>query len=565
MILNGRAFPPPPAIELGKRAKQVVTRRWNKASQKGKACAAAVQPVLNCASIGNGVCHPEKGILLELVSELITPTDATGVGGSFLLPTLAEYDVQTRMKPNQFIKPAQTAVLTRKHSVMKLASRIRVLSLGLLCALCTVASIAAPAASRPNIILILADDVGCDWIGCYEAAQRTPNIDRLAAQGVRFETAWATPICSPTRVELLTGRYPFRTGWTDHHDVPRWGGKGFDWEREKSFARVLREAGYATAIAGKWQINDLRKFDALKLHGFDEHCVWPGYETGNAPPSDERYWNAYLQTNGKREICTNRYGPDVVNDFALDFIQRNRARPFLLYCPLILCHTPYPTTPFNKTNPPHGQQQVYSDLITYVDHQVGTIIDTVEKLGLANRTLIVFAGDNGSSTGGQRGGRRIPPGKSLTSNWGVQVPLVVRAPWVAKAGRVVETPVDFSDIFPTFLEVAGVGVPKDLTLDGRSLVPLLKGTASPEQKRAWIFSERGNKRTIRNERFKLDSDGRFWDLKNDPLEQNDLSQSTVPEIVLARASLHEVLRSLPADAPPPFLGFLQLPKRTNKE
>ena len=98
-----------------------------------------------------------------------------------------------------------------------------------------------------------------------------------------------------------------------------------------------------------------------------------------------------------------------------------------------------------------------------------------------------------------------------------------------------------------------------------SLIPLLKGTASPEQKRAWIFSERGNKRTIRNERFKLDSDGRFWDLKNDPLEQNDLSQSTVPEIVLARASLHEVLRSLPADAPPPFLGFLQLPKRTNKE
>jgi arylsulfatase A-like enzyme len=417
----------------------------------------------------------------------------------------------------------------------------------------------------PNLILILVDDVGCDWIGCYGAAQKTPNIDRLAEQGVRFETAWATPICTPTRVELLTGRYPFRTGWTDHHDVPRWGGKGLDWEKEITFARVLRDAGYATAIAGKWQINDLRKYEALKLHGFDEHCVWPGYETGNVPPSDERYWNAYLQTNGKREICTNRFGPEVVNDFALDFIRRHQNQPFLLYYPMILCHSPYPTTPFNKANPPHDQKQIYGDLMTYVDYQVGTITRAVAELGLAERTLILFTGDNGSSTGGERHGRKYPPGKTRLSDWGVHVPLVVRAPWLAKPGRVVESPVDFSDVFPTFLEAAGVSVPKGLTIDGRSLVPLLQGTATAAQKRAWIFSERGRNRTVRDERFKLDSTGKFWDLRNDPLEQTDLSGSRAPEIVAAREKLQAVLASLPADGPPPFEGFLHVPGRPPKK
>lgn len=427
-------------------------------------------------------------------------------------------------------------------------------------ALATVGGVApGQPAHPPNLILILVDDVGCDWFSCYEAAQKTPNVDRLAAEGVKFTTAWATPICSPSRVELLTGRYPFRTGWIDHHDAPRWGGKGLDWEKEKTFARFLRDAGYATAIAGKWQINDLRKYDALKLHGFDEHCVWPGYETGNVPPSDERYWSAFLQTNDKREIHTNRFGPDVVHEFALDFIRRHKDKPFLLFYPMILCHSPYPTTPLNRASPPKGMKQIYSDLITYVDQQVGTLLDEVDKLGLAENTVILFTGDNGSSTGGERYGQKIPAGKAFTHNWGVQVPLIVRAPVLTKQPHVVNTPVDFSDVFPTLLELAGIPRPTELTVDGRSLVPLLRGDARPEQQRAWIFSERGKNRTVRDERFKLDSSGKFWDLQSDPLEANDLSQSTVEEVVKARRKLMAVLHSLPADGPPPFEGFLKVP------
>jgi len=143
----------------------------------------------------------------------------------------------------------------------------------------------------PNIVFIMADDMGIDWVSAYGAQHPTPRIDALAKQGVRFENVWCNPICTPTRLTLLTGMYPFRTGWTDHHDVPRWGGKGFDWDRFTCWARVLRDSGYITAIGGKWQVNDFRPYpDALYKHGFDEHCVWTGYETGNAPPSEERYW-----------------------------------------------------------------------------------------------------------------------------------------------------------------------------------------------------------------------------------------------------------------------------------
>ena len=140
----------------------------------------------------------------------------------------------------------------------------------------------------PNIVFILVDDLGKEWIGCYGAEGiETPHIDRLAETGMRFENAWCMPQCTPTRVTLLTGQYPYRHGWTNHFDVPRWGsGAHFDPSQNASFARMLRNAGYATAIAGKWQIDDFRvEPDALKEAGFDEWCVWTGGEAGN-PPSD---------------------------------------------------------------------------------------------------------------------------------------------------------------------------------------------------------------------------------------------------------------------------------------
>src|SRR6185312_6853291 len=162
-----------------------------------------------------------------------------------------------------------------------------------------------------------------------------PNFDRLAAEGTRFDTVWCTPLCTPTRVSMLTGQYPFRNGWVVHYDVPRWGGRGLDPDRLRTLGALMHDAGYATAIAGKWQINDLRADPTImKRHGFDEYSLWTGVESGN-PASEKRYWDPYLEQNGERRPHPGEFGPDVTQAFVLDFIKRNKDRPFFLYYPMI--------------------------------------------------------------------------------------------------------------------------------------------------------------------------------------------------------------------------------------
>ena len=406
---------------------------------------------------------------------------------------------------------------------------------------------------KPNIIFVMVDDMGRDWVSCYGAAHRTPNIDAFAQQGVRFTTAYSAPICTPTRLELLTGRYPFRTGWTDHHDVPRWGGKGFDWEREISFARVLKKAGYATAIGGKWQVSDFREYpDALQRHGFDEHCMWTGYETGN-PPSGERYWDPYLQTNGERKTHEGAYGPDIVNEFICDFIERHKDGPFLAYYPMILTHGPFVPTPANKNAPPEDKKALFAGMVTHMDELFGRVLKTVDRLGIADNTCVIFTTDNGSpSTSGSINGVDYPPGKGRITDLGSHVPFIARAPWLGPGDRVSSDLVDFTDMLPTFAEMAGAPLPEGVELDGHSFVGSLK---SEGNERAWVYSQRGENRTVRDQRFKVNSDGSFFDLVNDPLEKNDLRASSEPEIAEARKRLSGVLGSMPADAAPPFEGF----------
>jgi arylsulfatase A-like enzyme len=426
------------------------------------------------------------------------------------------------------------------------------------------ASVAAHAQSRrkPNIILFLVDDMGRDWVSCYGAAHRTPNVDRFAGQGVRFETAWSTPICTPTRIELLTGKYPFQSGWTDHYDVPRWGGKGFDWDREITFARLLKEAGYATAITGKWQVNDFRTHpDALRRHGFDEHCMWTGFETGN-PASAKRFWDAFLQINGQRKTHEGEYGPDIVNQFARDFIRRHKERPFLLYYPAILTHGPNEPTPDNKASAPSDQKGLFAGMVSYMDKLFGKLIDEVNKQGLAENTFVVFTSDNGTPpTTGSLNGVPCPPGKGRITNLGSHVPFIVRAPWLTASAKTSMDLVDFSDIFPTLAELAGASVPKRIQLDGRSFLGSITGTRT--NKRTWIYSQRGANRSVRDERYKVNSNGSFYDLIADPFEKNDLRASEDKAVANARKRLGAVLSGFPADGPPPFEGYK--PRRGGEE
>ncbi len=410
----------------------------------------------------------------------------------------------------------------------------------------------ADAAQKPNIIFIMVDDMGRDWVSCYGAAHPTPNVDRLAREGVRYETAWCTPICTPTRVTLLTGQYPFRHGWVQHYDVPRWGGAGLRPDRFTTFARVLRDAGYATAIGGKWQINHLGKQPGiLKQHGFDEHCVWPGVEAGR-PETNERFWDGFLVTNGKRGKVP--YGPDAINRFLVDFMRRHKDRPFLVYYPMLLTHGPHTTTPLNREKAPEGKPALYAGNVTYMDHLVGKLVSAVDELGLKQRTLIVFTGDNGSASPGSLQGEPYPKGKGREADWGVHVPFVVRAPFLNKGGIVSRDLVDFTDLYPTFLELAGVAPPKTLKLDGRSFAPSLRGSEDPYKKRSWVYSQIGKFRMIRDWTHIIDNKGAFHNLLKDPRQERKVNP--LDKIAPGRRQrLQMILDRFPQNAEAPFPEF----------
>ncbi len=398
---------------------------------------------------------------------------------------------------------------------------------------------------RPNFVFIMADDMSRDWLGCYGSDEGlTPNLDRLAATGLKFETCYSTAICTPTRHMLLTGRYPWRTGWIRHHDAPRWGGQFFDPDREVTFARVLRQAGYATAVAGKWQVNDLRvDADVLAKHGFDEHCVWTGWESGN-PASHLRYWDGYLQINGRRPDPAGTFGPDVCTDFLIDFMRRNKQRPFLVYYGMILAHGPHKTTPRNQDG-----KGDFAGQAAYVDHLVGRIVEALDASGLRENTIVIYTGDNGSSKGARAWGDLQAKGKGRVSQRGVHVPFIVNCPGRVPEGRRTDRLIDFSDVLPTLAELAAAPLPEGVVLDGRSFASELTGSNTGPAPREWIYTQVGGQRVVRDKRFTYYNDGRLYDLTVDPFEQNDLAASHEVEVASARRRLANVMDSTPPDTP----------------
>ena len=411
---------------------------------------------------------------------------------------------------------------------------------------------AVGAAQKPNVILIMVDDMGRDWVSCYGAQHQTPNIDRLAKEGIRYETAWSMPICTPTRVTLLTGQYPFHHGWTKHYDVPRLGGAGLRPDRFTTFARLLRDNGYSTVIGGKWQVNHLGKQpNILQEHGFDEHCVWPGAEEGK-PETEPRYWKGFLQANDRRGTVA--YGPYSINEYLINFIQRHKDRPFLVYYPMLLTHGPHDLTPFNREKKPEGEAALYAGSVTYMDHLVGNLVAAVDKLGLKDKTMIVFTGDNGSSVPGILHGKPYPKGKSGEADWGAHVPFIVRAPFLSKGDVVSRDMIDFTDLYPTFLDLAGIVPPKNLKLDGKSFVPSMRGSEDPYEKRSWVYSQLGGFRMIRDWYHIVDNKGSFHNLSKDPRQERPVSK--LDKIAPGRRQrLQMILDRFPKDAPVPFAEF----------
>ncbi|MBA4017474.1 MAG: hypothetical protein C0483_09910 [Pirellula sp.] len=443
----------------------------------------------------------------------------------------------------------------------------------------------ATAAERsPNVVVVLLDNLGQEWLGCYGSESgKTPHIDRLAAEGVRAEHCYTPPVCGPSRIVLLTGRYPFRTGYTLHHDAGLYGGGGLDPVRDLIFPNVFHEAGFATGIFGKWQVNDLyAEPDALRRHGFDTHVVWPDaldvakmddaqwarwhkaiaehdVSTTQAmlPLSESRYWDPVVLREGKREVLSGRYGPDVFQEAAFAFLQANREKPFLLYCPMVLTHgqsfhEPVVPTPDNRsTNRPH--EAIYADMVSYADKLVGALIAELERLDLRKNTIVVLATDNGSESRltARRSGREVNGGLYSLTEAGIDVGLIFNCPELIPGGRTIPL-ADFTDIFPTLCAFADVPLPTGREFDGRSLAPYLQASEGAKTPREWIFCQYHIRRTVRDEQFKLYSTGELYDVSRDPAELQNLIASDDSRAGAARKRLQAVLDSLPPDSPPPF-------------
>ncbi len=397
----------------------------------------------------------------------------------------------------------------------------------LLSPLASLCAIASPTpGTKPNIIFILTDDEGLSDVGCYGSDRfkgKTPNIDALAATGVRFTHGFAPPLCCPSRTTLTTGRYLFRNGAltnTSSH-IP----SATD---EPSLARTLKQAGYVTGMAGKWR----QMKDTPGDWGFDEWLTDPS-GTG-------WFWEkSYIKNGQTIETPEPVYCPDVCMDFTLDFLRRHRDQPFYFYFPTHLVHGEIHRTPDSKPD----TKKFYNDDIAYADKQVGQLVAELDKLGLRENTLIVFSGDNGSVHPDKINGRMIDGHKHTLLEGGSRVPLITNWKGTTPSGKVVNDLVDFSDFFATFAELGQAKLPEGVTFDSHSFAPQLRGERG--NPREWVFLQLGADWYARDPGFKLMRNGELFDMSDAPFAQKAVpAESASADAKAARSRLQTVLDQL---------------------
>ena len=421
----------------------------------------------------------------------------------------------------------------------------RLTGFALIVSLLTVFSLSAaadgPVAARPNIILVLSDDVGLSRVSCYGGAPfQTPCLDRLAATGLRFERCYSMPICGPSRAALLTGKYPFRTGAVDNNTSL------VDPERHPTLALLLKDAGYATCAIGKLGQSAAEGDPAAPARlGFDESMLWMGRAT------PDRYWNPRYHRNG--QVVQGRpdeYGPDVTHAFLVDFMQRHRDRPFFVYYSAVLAHWPVTRTPDSQDD-----SHLVQDMVAYLDKQMGQLAADLDRLGLRDKTLLLFTSDNGPQNEplGTVRGQPLIGEKGDVSEGGVRQPLIVNCPGRVPAGRVCPDLTDFTDLLPTVLELAQASPPAGLPLDGRSIAPQILGR--PGQPRHWVYAQLGREYFIADSRYKLYGDGRLVDIRDSPIAEtpvdsaDEAGASARQRLAAALAELRGGVAELPPKRP----------------
>ena len=405
---------------------------------------------------------------------------------------------------------------------------------------------AANETERPNIILIMADDLGYGDIGCYGSETiKTPNIDALARGGMKFTDYHSNgPVCSPTRAALLTGRYQQRAGIEGVVTAAKHRHTGMALE-QVTFAEVLKSHGYATGIFGKWHLGYNVEFNPAK-QGFDE---FRGYVSGNVD------YHSHIDQAGYDDWWKNLekvpeegYTTDLITKHGVDFIERHKDHPFCLYLPHESVHAPYQ----GRNDPPErlpggkkgkaakGNQiaRTYKEMIEVMDDGVGRIIETVRRLGLERKTFIFFCSDNGATKNGSNGS--LAGFKGSLWEGGHRVPAVACWPGKIKPGTVTDQTALGMDLFATMASAAGAELPAELALDGVNLMPiLLDNKQLPQRTLFWRFQK---ERAVRKGPWKLLVQGqnvRLHNLAQDLGEKKNLAQS---EPAMVNALQDELVR-----------------------
>jgi arylsulfatase A-like enzyme len=439
---------------------------------------------------------------------------------------------------------------------------------------------------KPNFIFILADDLGWTDLACYGSKfYQTPNIDKLAAQGMKFTDAYAAcPVCSPTRASLLTGQYPARLGLTDW--IPGYASQpdqkllAPDFKKhlpleEITWAEVLKPAGYVSATIGKWHLGG-KEFGSEK-QGFGVSIA------GSKSGSPASYFSPYRSQRGAMPLSPGSEGEyltDRLTDEALTFIGNNKSAPFVLYLPHFAVHTPPqakeeliekyqklagPDAPYNHA--------VYAAMIESLDDSVGRIVEQLDELKLSERTVVFFSSDNGGLATGKfiaTSNTPLRDGKGHLYEGGIRVPLIVKWNSQIKPG-VCKTPVTSADVLPTILELGGVKPPKGIVFDGESFWPLLQGKG--KLKRNEIFwhyphySEEGGipGAAIRQGDFKLIEwfeNGRveLFNLRDDISETENLAEQMPLKAAELKTKLHVWRKSVDAQMPSPNPNYVSVSK-----
>ena len=371
----------------------------------------------------------------------------------------------------------------------------------------------AERADHPNVIVIMADDIGAEGLACYGSTIfTTPNLDRMAAEGLRFENAYATPLCTPTRVMIMSGLYPPRTGFRALIGK----GEGVRMPASiRTFGHDFRAAGYATAVTGKWQLGKFDEFpDQPVEHGFDEYCMWTwvyGDQKSSRYYKPQIYHNRKVINGGERD-----FGPDYFHDFALDFIDRKKDKPFFLYYPMALVHSPFVHPPkleklarTNFRDDLDKQTIAFGHMITYMDHVVGSLLKRLKKHDLDKNTLVLFTGDNGTHKNitSHLPGLKLKGGKGTMTEAGSRVPLLAWWPGTIRPG-VRDEFFCLVDVLPTVTSLAGIRLNRKV--DGLNLAHHLTG--GPGKNREHVLINYGRGYFVRDKRFRLNQYGKLYDI-----------------------------------------------------